>query len=60
MNGGTCVDRVNAFSCNCRRGFTGVYCETGTFLIQRLSVTYDLFIQRHKYNYVTNKNKELC
>ena len=27
-NGGTCVNEVNAFSCNCIAGFTGVQCET--------------------------------
>ena len=36
-NGGTCVDGVNAFSCRCLHGFTGVYCETGMFFLQRLS-----------------------
>ncbi|XP_078575910.1 uncharacterized protein LOC144861769 [Branchiostoma floridae x Branchiostoma japonicum] len=29
MNGATCVDGVNSFSCTCNRGYTGVYCEQG-------------------------------
>lgn len=24
---GTCVDKINSFSCNCNTGFTGVKCE---------------------------------
>ena len=27
-NSGTCTDMVNAFSCTCQSGFTGVRCET--------------------------------
>lgn len=29
QNGGTCVDKVNGFSCKCVAGFTGENCETG-------------------------------
>ena len=28
-NGGTCVDQVNAFFCECLPAFTGTYCERG-------------------------------
>ena len=28
-NGGSCVDGVNNYSCNCLAGFTGSLCETG-------------------------------
>ena len=28
-NGGSCIDGVNNYSCNCLVGFTGNYCETG-------------------------------
>ena len=26
-NGGTCIDGVNQFTCQCKRGFSGVNCE---------------------------------
>ena len=28
-NGGSCVDGVNSYSCDCLAGFTGNYCNTG-------------------------------
>ena len=28
-NGATCKDEVNAYSCVCAEGYTGVDCETG-------------------------------
>ena len=31
-NGGSCMDGVNAYTCNCPSGFTGMYCEKGQFL----------------------------
>jgi len=30
-NGGSCVDGVNNYSCNCLVGFTGGHCETGQY-----------------------------
>ncbi len=27
-HGGTCVDGINSFSCNCSEGFSGMTCET--------------------------------
>lgn len=27
LNNGTCIDGINTFSCRCRRGFTGAFCE---------------------------------
>jgi hypothetical protein len=26
--GGTCIDKLNGFSCNCSIGFVGAYCQT--------------------------------
>ena len=30
-NGGSCMDGVNTYTCNCPPGFTGMYCEKGQF-----------------------------
>ena len=32
-NGGSCVDGVNNYSCNCLVGFTGGHCETGQYTL---------------------------
>ena len=31
-NGGSCVDGVNNYSCNCLEGFTGHHCDIGRLL----------------------------
>ena len=31
-NGGTCIDKVNAYKCVCVPGYTGENCETSKFL----------------------------
>ena len=28
QNGGTCIDAVNSYTCNCDLGYSGDYCET--------------------------------
>ena len=33
MNGGTCIDEVNSFSCSCIPGYTDSTCSIGTFAI---------------------------
>jgi len=33
MNGATCVDNVDSFTCNCQSGYTGDTCQTGMFSI---------------------------
>ena len=44
-NGGSCMDGVNTYTCNCPPGFTGMYCEKGkvsntltplTLILQRI------------------------
>ena len=37
LNGGTCTDAVNQYSCSCVSGYAGINCETGMFLIVTLS-----------------------
>ena len=32
-NGGSCVDGVNTYLCNCVAGYTGAHCERGDVLI---------------------------
>ncbi|XP_070176519.1 sushi, nidogen and EGF-like domain-containing protein 1 [Littorina saxatilis] len=29
QNGGSCVDQINTYTCNCQAGYTGTHCETG-------------------------------
>jgi hypothetical protein len=33
LNGGTCIDGVNTYNCDCAEGYTGQTCETGMFII---------------------------
>ena len=37
MNGATCSDDVNGYSCNCTSGYIGDNCETGQYLFYYLS-----------------------
>ena len=30
LNGATCTDAVNQYTCSCVAGYTGTHCETGT------------------------------
>ncbi|CAH3025002.1 unnamed protein product, partial [Porites evermanni] len=38
QNGGSCVDSINNFTCNCLKGYTGSYCETGHCVINYTSM----------------------
>ena len=31
MNGGSCTDAVNSYTCTCLDGYEGTYCETGKY-----------------------------
>jgi len=28
LNGGTCIDQINAYACQCEAGFSGAQCQT--------------------------------
>ena len=32
QNGGTCTDKVNAYTCNCLAGYQGTNCETSKYI----------------------------
>ena len=32
MNGATCIDAVNSYTCACVAGYTGTHCDTGESL----------------------------
>ena len=42
QNGGTCVDVVNAYTCNCVPGYTGDNCETGNLCIHLCYLIYNM------------------
>ena len=43
MNGGTCNEEVNRYTCSCLSGFDGIYCETGKKSHHYDSLIQDLF-----------------
>lgn len=34
LNGGTCFDAVNGFTCSCASGYTGSVCESGKRILK--------------------------
>ena len=44
VNGGSCTDGVNSYTCNCKEGFTGDHCEignqTGTYFLLSSTLNY--------------------
>ena len=48
MNGGSCYDGINDFSCECAPGFTGQRCEQS-----KLHLWYGPLVEKHFYFNVT-------
>ena len=45
QNGGTCVDEINSYICECHPGCTGANCETGKVKVHWIKTV------KNKYNY---------
>ena len=45
QNGGSCVDGINNFTCNCLKGYTGSHCQTGMLLWRNFSLNTNLTIR---------------
>ena len=60
VNGGTCTDRVNGYSCKCAPGYTGPNCGTSKYknntyiLITHVIHSLNILIEKH-----TNLNVSL-
>ena len=33
LNGGTCVDEIDSYTCNCQPGYNGTNCENGKYVL---------------------------
>ena len=56
MNGATCNDQVNTYSCACAAGYSGDMCETGN-LESWISVFYIVIICIFTYS---SSNSKIC
>ena len=61
MNGGTCTDGVNSYSCACVAGYTGEDCEIGMCYITKLLFTLhvlgcNMFLMDKKYIIISDSN----
>lgn len=43
LNNGICIDKVNAFSCNCTSDYSGNTCQNGNYFLANTIVYYDAF-----------------
>ena len=60
QNGGTCVDGVNSYTCNCDVGYAGKNCETGNILnIYPLAtaVLLDKFADQNSINFTLSQKQ---
>ena len=48
LNGGTCIDKVNSYSCVCKPGFNGEDCENSKLIIASVFIVirYDIFCHK--------------
>ena len=49
MNGATCVDGVNSYTCDCAPGYTGQYCDIGGCYV-RDKVLHNLYPYWHIFS----------
>ena len=55
MNGATCIDEINSYSCNCSDDYVGSRCETGRFVLVVLQTVHII-----KYKLTKNYNISIC
>ena len=53
LNGGSCVDHVNGYTCSCVPGYTGVHCETDMSQINIRVVSVQVSVARIRVQYRT-------
>ena len=53
MNGGTCTDEVNSYTCACITGYSGEGCEIGMCYVTQALFTLYAIIGKHGYAVLT-------